>query len=168
MSTERFKEELLAAFPVSFRLHSPPITRNAGLDPQTYEIEALLEGKRWDQVEFDTIYKLREGLVFFTDSAFQYYLPAYMLAALTDSDRGRDIAMYLEFALTEFDHDYYGPRLRTLTTSQKRTVAEFMERRIQLIGEDGVMEDILVAYRKHWRPYAGTETAPQAPPPHDT
>jgi hypothetical protein len=89
------------------------------------EINEDFKGKHWRDVPRETIRWHRAELPLFSPSGFQYYLPAYLLAALIDLEVRGFLLSTLE-ARPERE-PVMRERFERLTPSQKNAVKAFLE-----------------------------------------
>ena len=62
--------------------------------------------KHWRKVDLEMVFKQRESLIFMTPSAIRFYIPAFMIAALTDTE-GIDVGLnIIFFVLRDMKKDF--------------------------------------------------------------
>ncbi len=103
---ESRRSKLLAQ--IEFAFSATPRPKEREISDPTYDDEGTAEyfrGKTWKSGH--TVESLREhssSLSFFTDEAFRYFLPAYMLATIDDPETADIIPESIEFHLVDSDH----------------------------------------------------------------
>lgn len=81
-------------------------------------------GTTWKKHTVEQLRNHRCALFYFTDRAFRYWLPAFMLAVLEDPDTAELIA---EFIDARFKLDASEAMIQTFTKSERLAVISFLE-----------------------------------------
>lgn len=104
---------------------------NSGEHLECNDVRADFQGKKWDEVLFDTLVVNKWSLSFFSDKGYRYYLPSYILACLTDLKRADVIPHNIISSLTpssgELTQVEFEKRMDKFTESQKKTIKDFLE-----------------------------------------
>lgn len=69
-------------------------------DLESLEIELAFRGRKWQDLSFETVFKHRDSLPFFSPSAFRYYLPAYMCFSITNYSDSDTLPEYVVYQLS--------------------------------------------------------------------
>lgn len=90
-------------------------------------VESALQGKRWSEVDSDTVEEVAHGLISLSVEAFAYYLPAFMLAAMRSPEG--EAATYTMYALCPLGsyEAFYGNTCALFTPEQSRSILAFLE-----------------------------------------
>ncbi len=62
----------------------------------------------------------------FTPEAHQYFLPAFMVAALEDPDAADVIPDHILYHFSEYDREFWKKRVSILSNAQKSVIAKFL------------------------------------------
>ncbi len=121
------------------------------LEPAMQRLFDHLQGRAWSRIE-PMDFEQQQGMVYLTDKAFQYYLPAFLLnsaSSVTDPD---DIT--LEFTVSGLDpfrdariSPHLDKRFRGLSRDQRNAVLMFMiyvtqvlPRHLRVIGKKKALD----------------------------
>jgi len=81
------------------------------------------------------------ALSFFTDKAFRYWLPAFMLAELDDSEGEADIiAEYIAFSFLPSEHGRHDARVEQFSAAELETIAAFLMRCAHSYSHPGIQD----------------------------
>lgn len=102
------------------------------MDLEAIELLGAFKGKRWTDLTTETLLFNHDALSYFTPAGFRYYLPAFMLASITDWDSADIIPECVIFNLTAPSSTESGgidfrDRLAVMSDQQKATIADFLE-----------------------------------------
>lgn len=105
----------------------------AGKLTDTYDDEGVSEyftGKKWETLNISDLRKHYVALSFFEPQAFRYFLPAFMLAELTDPETADVIGQSIVFHFSK-PNDYwvesYDKRLSLFTENEKNAIMHFID-----------------------------------------
>jgi hypothetical protein len=95
-----------------------------------YPLARRYRGRHWRELTFEDVFREPDPLAHFTPPAFAFFLPAILLASLTDDPRTRgicvDIVYHLGPFLSDATPDEFDVRIRDLTKEQREAVAHFL------------------------------------------
>jgi hypothetical protein len=158
----RLRSLIDRAFGNADRPHDDDIATPASEhDFERSEIRDFLRGKDWRDVKpNDGQFDYGDVLPLLTDSAFVYYLPAWLLAALDNLEVTTidDLTLYslcpkwVEGPMRE----WFDRRIGKLTLPQQEAVTQFVQYMID--NTDFADDPVVPVMRRYWR-IAGDETA---------
>lgn len=123
---ERLKQQIEQAFAdVPY-----PGDENIGADPYDWECAELnqhLRGKHWREIPRDLLQYHQHDLPSFSPAGLQYYLPAYLLAALDNFVDVPDFTVYHVNPEVGDLHDYWAKRFEGMTAAQKNAIRSWLE-----------------------------------------
>jgi hypothetical protein len=130
-------EELAELIEESFRDIPYPgdsslvVIRNE-FDLERREILEAFAGKHWTTLRLGFLRYHHQSIFFFTPAAYRFYLPAYLLVSVLSYDKAGNIPGSVVFSLTAPeepgpDMDRFLSRMGGFTTTQKSTIAAFLE-----------------------------------------
>jgi hypothetical protein len=122
-------EKIAAAFSVE-PIPSGPLVELGYLDPANqgdYGATAYFSGKPWNALDAESLRFHADAMYMFTPLAHQYYLPAFMVASLSDPKVADVIPDNIIFHLSQHEDKFWWERILALTPSQREVVAEFVE-----------------------------------------
>ncbi len=103
-------------------------------DWESPEILEGLQGKAWDELSVATLFEQRLCLWMLTPEAFQYYLPAFIRAALLYPDQVDTLTEYTLFVLAppaeeaeERKQRWFTCRVEGFDAAQKAAITEFVK-----------------------------------------
>ena len=174
------RERLMALISAAFgvRRGSWPV-RGSDEGDEPYEVERAFADKfDWRLLEASFLDSAPNGLgsalSFFSDEAFRYYLPAYLLADLDNALEGVDVAFHLSHGLDDKTRDEpinpqrYGARtwldaarsrFSGFTADEAHAIAEYLAYKADREEIDFVRESLEQALRTYWRQRAGGRTS---------
>ncbi len=99
-----------------------------GSSLESLNIAKAFSGKKWSELPVEFLRYNASALVFFTDKAFYYYLPAYLIACITDYKVADIVPLDVIILLfpDEKFKDTFERRIRLFTLEQKRVIREFL------------------------------------------
>jgi hypothetical protein len=102
-------------------------------------VVAYFSGTTWKDHEPHALRRFSHALSFFTDAAFRYWLPAFMIAELRAPEAADVIADSLLFDLVPYnsdgsDNQVVQNRLEALSTAQLRSILEYLEEEARRYG----------------------------------
>jgi len=104
-------------------------------------VSAYFAGKTWEGHSASTLRKLDFATSVFTDEAFAYYLPAYLIAAIQDPDALDVVADFILYSLARPER---GPAIvARLDATQCALLCEYME--LVQEREEDLMDDYIRA-----------------------
>lgn len=117
-------------------------------------ISSDFEGKGWWEISADLLRDNYDALPLFTARAYRYYLPAYLINALSDFTPRNLVLEFAVYSLsptkTKSDDPRISERRSQFSTSEKALIRRFLS----LILEDenmyGLFNDAELALRKFW------------------
>jgi hypothetical protein len=98
------------------------------LSVETYDDEGTHEhfsGTSWEEHDIPSLRKYETSMCFFAPEAFQYYLPAFMLAEVNDPETADIIAENIAFLF--INGTYKEERIARFTDAQLKAVIAFFE-----------------------------------------
>lgn len=117
----------------AFRVAAYPGDSNIVYDlryPDCREIAAAFKGKHWGDVPLELLLGSHESLSFFTDEAFRFYLPAYLLAAIERYEDADIIPLYVLFSLRPSrkgeEEARFLARMEGFSTVQREAIRSFL------------------------------------------
>jgi hypothetical protein len=119
------------------------------------------KGKHWTEASFPLLLRYRLDLALFTPQAFHFYLPAFLIAMLTERD-GRDLAFFLYRALIppdsgdEIDAERFKARLAVFTAAQQAVIDQFITK-YEDIEDDKYTEGNEFLVHKAYQAFADVE-----------
>ena len=129
--SQKLIDEIKTAF---LSNHEPPderlIVKNFETRAEPYEVYQILRGKRWQEIEFADLIYLTQNFPNLTDIGFQYYLPAFLIAALDDNSG--DLETFLVFSLTlrgtfnQHKLQEFKTRMSGFSTKQRLVVLKYL------------------------------------------
>ena len=122
-------EKIAAAFCVE-PIPKEPLVEPEYLDPVNqgdYGATAYFSGKPWSGLDVNSLRYHEDAMVMFTPHAHQYYLPAFMVASLSDPAGADVIPDNIIFHLSRYTEGFWWERVRVLTPLQCEVVAEFVQ-----------------------------------------
>jgi len=99
----------------------------------TYDDEGVSEffaGKQWENLNAPDLRKHDVALSFFEPEAFRYFLPAFMLAELSDPETADVIGESIVFHFSkpkEFWIESYEKRISLFTRNEKEAIVRFID-----------------------------------------
>lgn len=131
----KLRAEIVAAFDgTSYPGNENIVACNRGPCLECNEIRDFFVGKHWRDVSSSELWgslRLAEAEVLFTDQAFRFYLPAFMIAGLDvleyqdhTSARASEVLASLTFNLGLQDR---AERLKDFNLEQRRSIVSFLE-----------------------------------------
>lgn len=109
---------------------TPPLPDN--ISKPTYDDEGVSDyftGKSWQGHNAAQLRRLSHALTFFTDEAFAYYLPAYMIADIEEPDVSDINVEGILFRLDGYQGPAIVSRLGSMQRSTLRAYVEFVQAR---------------------------------------
>lgn len=104
---------------------------NTGRHLECNEVAAAFRGKHWREVPLETLRRRADAIFFLTPEAYRFYLPAYLLAAVSHYDQADSIPDSVVFSLTppsdSRDVENYRQTVEGLTASQRLAIRRFLE-----------------------------------------
>ena len=94
----------------------------------------------WDKVPAESVDRQSSHLSLFTPSAFQYYLPTYLLRSIEDPSG--DVCIFTAYSLNRLESEWGRDRYPRLSGDQVRSIA-FALRYIQSVAPDDEIAGIL-------------------------
>ncbi len=91
-------------------------------------VTAFFKGKKWQEISTADARHYHGALNVFTPEAFQFFLPAFMLASVESYDR-QDIipdSIRVQFEFILEHKDYFAQKISNFTPLQKKTITEFL------------------------------------------
>lgn len=118
------------------------------------QIARAFEGKHWNSLSPSFIFSHNSALSFFSPEAFRYYLPAFLLAAITDIDAA-DIAVDSTISNLTVPDDAnllasFWENISGLTESEKKAIQAFLEFMRDVHGNDYPRWGPQEALRRYW------------------
>ncbi len=126
-----------------------------------YEADELMQdflGKRWEDVTVEKAYFHRQSLVLFTEEAFRYYLPGFLIAALQASPGpnygANDVleSIFCRLIGIGYNESYKASLRSTIhnfTPEQKSSIEEFIK--LFLDGESSIwIEGYIENVKEYW------------------
>lgn len=135
------QEELKNLIKVSFADTQYP----AGKLTDTYDDEGateLFSGTRWQDQNPDILQKHYATLHFLEPDAFRYFLPAFMLAVLEDTESPGNIAHTIAFSFGKPEPDWesrYTKRIAKFSPIEKQAILQFMDFLYEKYGYEEVI-----------------------------
>jgi hypothetical protein len=119
------------------------------------EIADAFRGKHWSEVPFETLLYHNDALHFFTDEAFRFYLPAYLLAVLEryeDADVLPEMLVGVLTAPDPQDPGYSSFRLRFdgFSADRRAAVTAFLEYLMMTHQDEYPDDELLTALQSYW------------------
>lgn len=89
------KEKIVTEIKSSFKQNEYPGDDNIVYDnskehDDCFEVRRYFQGKKWDEISNDFLFKIKHGTTFFSSKGLHYYLPSFMLFILNDFN-GADV-----------------------------------------------------------------------------
>ncbi len=157
---ETLKQRITEAFEgTRYPGHDRLVYDNSGYHLECNEVAALMRGKRWQGLDFDTIWNVRASLPFLTPEAFHYYCPGFMIWSLDAWDDFDDLSDSLLFLLTpptgqkpgeEADADRFEQRVAQFNHEQKVAFRSFMETLDCEHGGERGLYEVAKALERYW------------------
>jgi hypothetical protein len=98
---------------------------------ESWKIPKVLKGKHWKDVSSEEIFELRFNLSHFTLEAFQFYLPAYLIASLNVTSGGEIIENIIFSLDPQGDEENVSSeflaRVGALSSKQKAAIKGFIK-----------------------------------------
>jgi hypothetical protein len=119
-------------------------------------------GRHWSEVTFPLLLRYRLDLALFTPQGFRFYLPAFLIAMLTECD-GRDLAFFLYCALIPPDSgdevvmERFKARLAVFTAAQQAMIDQFIMRYEDIDENAKYTEGNEFLVREAYRAFADVE-----------
>jgi hypothetical protein len=87
------KDELIQLIKSAFLFEPMPNGDDIVYDPQTADegIEQIYSGKLWYELDYKFILENRNGIYFFSNNAFKYFIPAFMIASIEYFEETDDV-----------------------------------------------------------------------------
>jgi len=98
---------------------------------------------RWRDVPADVVDRQSTHLSLFTPSAFEYYLPAYLLRSVDDPQG--DVCIFTAYRLNDLDSKWGQERYPRLSVEQRRSIALAL-RYIQSVAPDDEIAAVLLKW----------------------
>lgn len=102
-----------------------------GRDWESLELSASFRGKHWKEIPAETLRRHHDDLALFSPSGLQFYLPAYLLAAMRDDwDILCFVLLHLQPPPKDREPDRWGSflsRFARFTPAQKHAIRAFLE-----------------------------------------
>jgi len=120
-------------------------------DPESTEMKEVFNNRLWYEITFNEVSFWCSNLPRFTDSAFKYFLPAFLLHSL--DNRSGDMSSYIYFYLTQvpanYDTDFsFEKRMSLFNDIQKNAILRYVEYEFKQNNVSGTEYDKTVSY---WR-----------------
>ncbi|XZG69285.1 DUF6714 family protein [Chitinibacteraceae bacterium HSL-7] len=119
---------------ITHAFHLSPYPGDENISAPTYDDEGTAEyfkGKKWQDLSAQDLRHRSSSLTFFTNSAFCYYVPAYMLAVIEDATTADVIIDHLWNDFSPPKNDITRPSFQRkwecFSGPQKQAIVEFME-----------------------------------------
>lgn len=94
------------------------------------EVAEAFKAKHWKDVPLEVLLHYHESLSFFSDEAFRFYLPAYLLIAVERYGEADVIPLYVLFSLqpppTGEERDRFLRRMEGFTRAQREAIKSFL------------------------------------------
>lgn len=128
---------------------------NIGYSHEDYESESItqwLRGRHWSELRLDSLLEHNGSLLFMTDEAYRYYLPAYLLACLEDAPD----MVYEDLLATLTPVDEYPlmrnflARVQGLTDVQKEAIKAFFVDAIRECEFGFIDDGATQALKRYW------------------
>lgn len=164
---EAIKTQILSAFTSALRPPAGALHVSEQSEEASTLLEADFDGKDdWRLVDSVFLDQAPDGfgtaLGFFSDDAFRYFLPAYLIADLGGLLAQSDPVFHLTHGLTDATRDqhlvgrhrevtwwdYRTARLASLTPDEAAAVVSYLTRRVAI--DELAREDINQALRNYW------------------
>ena len=123
------------------------------------QIADAFRGKHWTEVPFETLLYHNDALHFFTDEAFHFYLPAYLLAVLERYDDADILPEMLVGVLTAPDpeapdYSFFQQKFKSFTSAQEAAVKAFLEYLMKTYPDHYRHNEPLAALQSYWTPHS--------------
>jgi len=124
-------------------------------DPERLEIQSAFEGKSWRDLPLDFLRYHHESLFLFTPAAYQFYLPAYLLACTLSYEAAGNILSSVVFSLTlpvgfGIERTRFLDRMSRFSSSQKKTITAFLRLLRERHSEDFPRKELDAVLRSFW------------------
>jgi hypothetical protein len=136
-STDQLKEQIEAAF-----AEVPPPGDEPGGDEA--DINQDFGGKHWKELSREVLRRHHEALPLLTEAGRQFYLPAYLCAALNDPDLLFWVTIHLSG-----DREWLVQTFSRYSQAQRRAIRSFLEHVRDDPAADGHFA--VQALEKYWR-----------------
>jgi hypothetical protein len=133
---ESIREQLRSAFPPNsglkdLRIFGDNQRQRVHDDPEMQSMVEDFEGKKWSDIRRDCITKHRLNLSLFSESAYRYYLPAFIDYALRANLEDTTLTDFILYSLTPHDrtgspNDHTLKRTEGFTPKQRRLILDFI------------------------------------------
>ena len=154
------KEDLISDIRAAFGFSEPPrdIVTTMGGGSEPTHIVGYFTGKRWSEITIkkaaDDRYSgdLSSALLFMTDEAFKYFLPAYLLMLLNEIDTADLIVERVFYRLTlpaeeQADRAACEKKFDLFSIEQKQLIARFIANQVSTLHYN---EEAKKAYISYW------------------
>ena len=104
---------------------NPVVEKVPYLDLECRQIAAIFQGRNWRDISHETLWVQSAALSFFTPEAYNYYLPAYLRAAILHYDEVDVLPDSIVYSLcpskeVELRDRYFQKRVSTFTPPSTR------------------------------------------------
>lgn len=154
------KEEIISGIHAAFGASEPPkdIVTTMGGGSEPTHIVSYFTGKIWSEITIknasDDRYSgdLSSALLFMTDEAFKYFLPAYLLMLLNEIDTADLIVERVFYRLTlpaegQADRAACEKKFDLFSREQKQLIARFIANQVSTLHYN---EEAKKAYFSYW------------------
>ncbi len=118
----------------------------SGCDPESEEVAAVFKGHHWKEMRVNILQPQSEAIFFFTPEAYHFFLPAYLLAMVSDIEEADTIVGSVIFSLLAegpFAASAEG-RIALLSSEQRAAVRAVLEFAKQQQGDpSGDIDSVL-------------------------
>jgi hypothetical protein len=128
---------------------------NSGFHLECEQTKEAFKGKGWKELMLPFIIDHYAALYFFTAEAFQFYLPAYLVASVKHYDQADRVPGAVIFSLTlrpldQVSRDSFFSKIELFSVAQKKVIIEFLEFMRDEHGEDFSAEGPVEALKSYW------------------
>jgi hypothetical protein len=126
--------------------------------PITYEREEDFVGKHWSEISIEAILRHRDSLAAFSDGAWRYFLPTFLIAVVLHPDKVDTLSSGILYylyppepynKLEEFLRIIFERRVLAFNSAEKQAITAFLEAYKDLFPDDWqrhamVLEDAIL------------------------
>jgi len=155
------REELRKRIEDAFSMSPYPGDKNLAEDPKDLEskqVARVFQGKKWEEVDLDFLERPGahlSALFFFSDVAYHYYLPAYLLVSVQEKACDYGTRADVLCALTRRAEPglrlWFDKRHACLTPAQKKVIREFLLFTEDFSEYESARKDATQALDSYWR-----------------
>lgn len=120
-------------------------------DPEFKEMREVFNNRFWYEITFHEAIFWCSNLPRFTNRAFRYFLPAFLLHSLNirAGDMNSYVYFYLTPPLSTSDRwEYFQSRISLLNRQQKQAVFQYVKNQFERNSKDNLEYDVTVLYWK--------------------